>query len=171
MRCRPRIRRAAVLAAAALVAGRGPSGSGRPGTPGASGGSGAPAGTTPRTAHDPGLGTIVTDSAGFTLYRFDQDGNPPESYCNGNCATLRAPEQAHGNVTAEGVDGRLFGTVTRSDGTEQATVNGSPAYRFSKDPGPGAPAPMPGARATERRAEPMAAHRPRPPPPMTTDGG
>ncbi|MFI9360932.1 hypothetical protein ACIG5E_07700 [Kitasatospora sp. NPDC053057] len=139
MRSTPRTRRAAVLAAtdiaaAALVAGCGSSGAGKSSTPSMSGSPAAPAGTTLRTAHDPELGTVATDSAGFTLYRFDQDEtNPPESYCNGNCATVWPPEQAHGNVTAKGVDSKPVGTVTRSDDTEQVTVNGSPVYRFSMD--------------------------------------
>ncbi|MFJ9776213.1 hypothetical protein ACIRVF_34115 [Kitasatospora sp. NPDC101157] len=143
MRSRPRTRRAAGTAAtgsaaAAPVADCGSSGSGRSCTPSASGGSGSPAGATPQVTHDPRLGTIVTDSAGLTLHRFDQDGtNPPESYCNGNRATLRPPEQAHGTVTAKGVDSTLLGTVTRSDGTEQVTVNGSPFHRFPKDTEPG----------------------------------
>ncbi|MEU6970700.1 hypothetical protein AB0A71_23740 [Kitasatospora aureofaciens] len=144
MRSTPRTRRAAVLsatgtAAAARVAGCGSSGSGRSGATGTSGGTGAPAGVTLRTAYGPGLGTIVTDSAGFTLYRFDQDGTgPPESYCNGNCATLRPPEQAHGNVTAKGADGKPFGTLTRSGGVERGTTNGSPG---AADPTPTSSAP------------------------------
>ncbi|WBP89711.1 hypothetical protein [Kitasatospora cathayae] len=141
MRSTRRTRRAALLAvaAAALVAGCGSSGSGKSGSaPSTSGTPGGPAGATLRTVHDPELGTIVTDSAGFTLYRFDQDGtNPPESYCNGNCATIWPPEQANGNVTAKGVDSTLVGTVARSDGTKQVAINGSPVYRFSMDTKPG----------------------------------
>ncbi|MGL5912084.1 MAG: hypothetical protein ACRCZP_18920 [Phycicoccus sp.] len=30
-----------------------------------------------------------------------------------------------------------MGTITRADGTTQLTVNGSPAYRFTKDRVPG----------------------------------
>ncbi|MFI9324083.1 hypothetical protein ACIGXI_30490 [Kitasatospora aureofaciens] len=166
MRSTPRTRRAAVLvatgtAAAARVAGCGSSG-GRSGAPGTSGGTGAPAGVTLRTAHGPGLGTIVTDSAGFTLYRFDQDGtSPPESYCNGNCAALRPPEQAHGNVA--GTDSKPLGTVTRSDGVERVTLNGSPR--------PADPTPTSRAPGYRPAGWPMAADRPRArPPPPTTDG-
>ncbi|MFF9639862.1 hypothetical protein [Kitasatospora aureofaciens] len=171
MRSTPGTRRAAVLAvtgiaAAARVAGCGSSGSGTSGAPGTSGGTGAPAGVTLRTAHGPGLGTIVTDSAGSTLYRFDQDEtSPPESYCNGNCATLRPPEQAHGNVTVKGTDSKLLGTVTRPGGVERVTLNGSP--------GPADPTPTSNAPGYRRTGWPMAADRPRarpPPPPTTTDG-
>ncbi|MFI2611368.1 hypothetical protein [Kitasatospora sp. NPDC018619] len=142
MRSTPRTRRSLALtasgiAAAALIAGCGSSG-------GSSGGSSSPAGSpgasavTMRTAQDPKLGTIVTDSAGFTLYRFDQDRNsPPESTCNGSCAVVWPPEHADGNVTVKGIDSKLVGTVTRADGTRQVTLNGWPAYRYSPDAKPG----------------------------------
>ncbi|MGW1173851.1 hypothetical protein ACWD4P_09005 [Kitasatospora sp. NPDC002543] len=122
------------VAAAALIAGCGASG----GSSHPSSGPSAPAGVTMQTAQDPKLGTIVTDSAGFTLYRFDQDRNsPPESYCNGGCATVWPPEHADGNVTVKGIDSKLVGTVTRDDGTKQVTLNGWPAYRYSPDAKPG----------------------------------
>ncbi|MFD5464468.1 hypothetical protein ACFWIQ_16825 [Kitasatospora sp. NPDC127059] len=139
----PRTRRAAVLAAsglaaAALIAGCGSSGSGTSSTPGPPSGSGSPAAATLQTAHDPKLGTIVTDSAGFTLYRFDQDqNNPSDSYCNGSCASLWPPEHAGGDVTVKGIDSKLVGSFTRDDGTKQVTVNGWPVYRYSPDSKPG----------------------------------
>ncbi|MFE6050997.1 hypothetical protein ACFQ6N_09590 [Kitasatospora sp. NPDC056446] len=151
----PRTRRAAVMAAAGiaavtLIAGCGSSGGGKSGapsmstTPGSSsstsspGSASAPASATLQTANDPKLGTIVTDSAGFTLYRFDQDeSNPSESYCNGSCSTIWPPEHAAGNVTVKGIDSKLVGTVTRSDGTKQVTLNGWPVYRYSPDAKPG----------------------------------
>ncbi|HJD83277.1 hypothetical protein [Kitasatospora aureofaciens] len=111
----------------------------------------------------PGLGAIVTDSAGFTLYRFDQDGtSPPESYCNGNRATLRPPEQAHGNVTAKGTDSKPLGTGTRSGGVERGTLNGSP--------GPADPTPTSSTPGYRPAGCPMAADRARARPPPTTDG-
>ncbi|MFG3229526.1 hypothetical protein ACGF07_32735 [Kitasatospora sp. NPDC048194] len=139
----PRTRRAAVLAAsgaavAALVAGCGSSGSGTSSAPSTSAATGAPAAATLKTADDPKLGPIVTDSAGFTLYRFDQDeSSPSESYCNGACATVWPPEHANGNVTVKGIDSKLVGTVTRSDGSKQLTLNGWPVYRYSPDTKPG----------------------------------
>ncbi|MFH8382427.1 hypothetical protein ACH4E7_15990 [Kitasatospora sp. NPDC018058] len=115
MRSTPRTRRAAVPAASgiavvALVTDCGPSGytSSTPGTPSSPS---APAAATLQTATDPELGTIVTDSAGFTRDHFDQDkSNPSEPPCNGSCATVRPPEHADGDVT-------------RSDGTEQVTLD------------------------------------------------
>lgn len=145
MRSTPRTRRAAVLAAggaavAALVAGCGSSGSGSYGsgsssTPAAPS---TPAGATLQTATDPKLGTIVTDSAGFTLYRFDHDSNNPSmSSCTGGCATLWPPERDDGHVTVKGIDSKLVGSVTRADGSKQVTLNGWPAYRYSPDSKPG----------------------------------
>ncbi|MER7770741.1 hypothetical protein [Kitasatospora sp. NPDC096140] len=143
MSSKPRTRRAAVLAAsgiavAALIAGCGSSGGSKSAAPSTSGSQSAPASATLQTATDPKLGTIVTDSAGFTLYRFDQDeNNPPESYCNGSCAVIWPPEHVNGDVTVKGIDSKLVGTVTRSDGTKQVTVNGWPVYRYSPDTKPG----------------------------------
>ncbi|MFF1904899.1 hypothetical protein [Kitasatospora sp. NPDC058218] len=155
MHSKSRTNRIAVLAAsgiavAALVAGCGSSGSGGSGssTPAGSGAtSTAPAtpsspGTqdtaTLKTATDPKLGTIVTDSAGFTLYRFDADtAQPPMSNCNGNCASIWPPVPANGSVTVKGIDSKLVGTVTRADGSKQITLNGWPAYRYAPDKQPG----------------------------------
>ncbi|MET8542061.1 hypothetical protein ABZW03_15590 [Kitasatospora sp. NPDC004799] len=144
MRSTLRTRRTVALAAsglavAALIAGCGSSGGSYGGSSGGSGGPSAPAaGVTLRTAQDPKLGTIVTDAAGFTLYRFDQDRNsPPESSCNGSCAVVWPPEHADGGVTVKGIDGKLVGTVTRADGTAQVTLNGWPAYRYAPDTKPG----------------------------------
>ncbi|MFJ6616843.1 hypothetical protein ACIQOW_04565 [Kitasatospora sp. NPDC091335] len=139
MRSTPRTRRTVALtasgiAAAALIAGCGSSGGGSSHTASPS----TPASVTMQTAHDPTLGTIVTDSAGFTLYRFDQDRNsPPESSCNGSCAVVWPPEHADGNVAVKGIDSKLVGTVTRADGTKQVTLNGWPAYRYAPDAKPG----------------------------------
>ncbi|RGD58828.1 hypothetical protein DR950_14500 [Kitasatospora xanthocidica] len=127
------------IAVAALITGCGSSG-GSSGPSSSPSGPGTPAAVTLQTAQDPKLGTIVTDSAGFTLYRFDQDRNsPPESYCNGSCAVIWPPEHAdgNGNVTVKGIDSKLVGTVTRDDGTKQVTLNGWPAYRYSPDTKPG----------------------------------
>ncbi|MFI6843069.1 hypothetical protein [Kitasatospora sp. NPDC050467] len=144
------------IAAAALIAGCGSSGGGSstssgsgstatapamPSSPAGSSpsGSSAPAGAaTLQTATDPKLGTVVTDSAGFTLYRFDKDtANPPMSNCNGNCASTWPPAPANGAVTVKGIDSKLVGTVTRADGSKQITLNGWPAYRYAPDTKPG----------------------------------
>ncbi|MFD8934947.1 SCO0930 family lipoprotein [Streptomyces sp. NPDC059578] len=83
---------------------------------------------------DAKLGDLLTDSAGFTLYRFDKDtAKPSKSSCAGACATAWPPVPADGARAAAGIDASLLGTVTRADGTEQLTVAGWPVYRFAKD--------------------------------------
>lgn len=84
------------------------------------------------------LGKVVTDSEGFTLYRFDKDtASPPKSNCEGDCAKVW-PVVPAGNVTAAaGTDAALIGKVTRADGTQQLTIAGWPMYRYAKDTKPG----------------------------------
>ncbi len=91
------------------------------------------------TAQSAGLGTIVVDGKGFTLYRFDKDSaEPSASHCTGACATLWPPAPAASAGTAKGIDHKLLGTVTRTDGTKQLTLNGWPLYTYSPDGTPGA---------------------------------
>ncbi|MEV6170752.1 SCO0930 family lipoprotein [Streptomyces sp. NPDC051954] len=80
------------------------------------------------------VGNMVTDGAGKTLYRFDQDtAEPPKSNCDGDCATTWPPVPAGDATAGAGIDKALLGEVTRADGTKQLTVGGWPAYRFAKD--------------------------------------
>jgi predicted lipoprotein with Yx(FWY)xxD motif len=80
------------------------------------------------------LGKVLTDSAGFTLYRFEKDtAEPPKTNCVGDCETAWPPVPADGATAATGVDKALLGEVTRADGTKQLTIAGWPMYRFAKD--------------------------------------
>jgi predicted lipoprotein with Yx(FWY)xxD motif len=86
------------------------------------------------------LGVVVTDSKGWTLYRYDKDTSaPPASTCDGPCAAKWPPVIANdsGQVQVNGVDANLVDTVTRTDGSKQVTINGWPVYRFSGDTAPG----------------------------------
>ena len=57
------------------------------------------------------------------------------SNCNGTCAQIWPPVK--GPATAgSGVTGTL-GTITRSDGSMQATWNGHPLYTYAADTAPG----------------------------------
>jgi predicted lipoprotein with Yx(FWY)xxD motif len=81
-----------------------------------------------------GIGNVVTDSRGFTLYRFDEDtANPPASNCNDACATAWPPVPADDVTAADGVKAADLGSVTRADGTTQLTLGGWPVYRYAKD--------------------------------------
>ncbi|WP_030769314.1 MULTISPECIES: SCO0930 family lipoprotein [unclassified Streptomyces] len=92
-----------------------------------------PAGQLAMASNDK-VGPVLTDSAGFTLYRFDKDtAKPPKSNCDGDCEKTW-PVVAAGDVTAAaGMDPAVLGEVVRTDGSKQLTVGGWPAYRYSKD--------------------------------------
>ncbi|MFD8979293.1 SCO0930 family lipoprotein [Streptomyces sp. NPDC059564] len=80
------------------------------------------------------LGSVLTDGAGFTLYRFDKDtAKPPTSNCDGDCAKTWPVVPAGDATAAAGMDPALLGEVVRKDGSKQLTVAGWPAYRFAKD--------------------------------------
>ena len=77
---------------------------------------------------------VLTNSKGLTLYSFGPDTSTKLN-CNGQCATYWPPVM--GPVTAgPGVTGTL-GTITRADGTVQATYDGHPLYTYVGDTAPG----------------------------------
>jgi predicted lipoprotein with Yx(FWY)xxD motif len=123
---------AAAAAAAALVA---CSSSGST-SAASSGGTGtSPAAATASTLKTATIGgaTVLTNSAGFTLYSFAPD-TTTTSKCYGTCATNWPP--VTGPATAPGVTG-TFGTITRTGGSVQATFDGHPLYAFAGDTAPG----------------------------------
>ena len=83
------------------------------------------------------LGAILTDASGRTLYKFAND-QPNVSNCAIACAQLWPPLTISGGTptAGQGVTGAL-GTIQRSDGTTQVTLDGTPLYRFSNDTAPG----------------------------------
>ncbi|MFE4644925.1 SCO0930 family lipoprotein [Streptomyces sp. NPDC056730] len=84
------------------------------------------------------LGEVLTDSEGFTLYRFDKDtASPPKSNCEGDCVKAWPVVAAGDAKAAAGTDATLLGEITRADGTKQLTVDGWPMYRYAKDTSPG----------------------------------
>ncbi|NLU73660.1 hypothetical protein HCC61_13390 [Streptomyces sp. HNM0575] len=86
------------------------------------------------------LGDVVTDSKGWTLYRYDEDtASPSQSNCNGDCEKMWTPVPAKGAKagTGSGIAKEDIGKVKRSDGSWQLTVGGWPAYRFTEDKKPG----------------------------------
>ncbi|RKN29672.1 hypothetical protein [Micromonospora musae] len=82
------------------------------------------------------LDPVVVNGSGLTLYRFDKDSNnPPASNCEGECAQTWPPVTVApgGKIFIAGIKKSAVGTVRRSDGTRQVTINGWPVYRFAKD--------------------------------------
>ncbi|MEV0011790.1 SCO0930 family lipoprotein [Streptomyces sp. NPDC047973] len=84
------------------------------------------------------LGKVLTDSEGFTLYRFDKDSaEPPKSNCDGDCAKAWPPVPAEDATAAAGTGAEVIGRVSRADGSQQLTVGGWPVYRYAEDSSPG----------------------------------
>jgi predicted lipoprotein with Yx(FWY)xxD motif len=92
-----------------------------------------------RAQNLPGLGTVVVDTEGYVLYRFDKDSpRPPKSNCGEDCWTKWPPVINTGDLRLEGIDQSLVGTVQRTENARrQVTIGGWPVYRYSGDAAPG----------------------------------
>jgi predicted lipoprotein with Yx(FWY)xxD motif len=118
---------AGLAAAALMIAACGSSASSAPAGTTGSGGSALKTTTIGGVA-------VLTNARGFTLYWFVPDTSTT-SNCNGSCATFWPPVK--GPATAgTGVTGTL-GTITRADGSTQATYDGHPLYTYKGDTAPG----------------------------------
>ncbi|RPE44203.1 secreted repeat protein with Y-X4-D motif [Streptomyces sp. Ag109_O5-1] len=78
-----------------------------------------------------GMGAVVTDAKGFTLYRYDKD-QVNMSMCTGDCAQTWMPVMADGTPQGMGVQAKI-GVLTRDDGMKQVTLAGWPLYRYMGD--------------------------------------
>jgi predicted lipoprotein with Yx(FWY)xxD motif len=132
----------AMTVAACASSSSGTAGSGTASTPASSasapaaaaGSSSAASGSTMVKTTTIGGQSVLTNAAGLTLYWFVPDSST-KSVCNGSCATYWPPVK--GPVTAgSGVSGTL-GTITRADGSTQATYDGHPLYTYVADNTPG----------------------------------
>ena len=85
-----------------------------------------------------GLGEILVDAEGLTLYMFDRDTQGEDSStCSGDCADAWPPLTTDGSVTGgENVTADV-GTFERLDGEVQVMANGWPLYYFAADESPG----------------------------------
>jgi len=77
---------------------------------------------------------LLTDAKGLTLYWFAPD-TTTKSACYGSCAAYWPPVTGAPSA-GPGVTGTL-GTITRTDGTTQATYDGHPLYTYVGDGSPG----------------------------------
>src|SRR4051794_33834957 len=99
---------------------------------GCGGAGGAAADATVRVART-GVGSVLVDSTGHTLYLFKKDAGTASS-CAGPCAGEWPPLRAEGTPTAgAGAKAALVATTNRSDGPAQVTYNGHPVYRYKGD--------------------------------------
>ena len=85
-----------------------------------------------------GLGQVLVDSEGHTLYAFSGD-SPQAATCEGACEKawpplLVAEGEPH---PSNGTSAARLGTIERADGSRQVTYAGHPLYRFDGDKSPG----------------------------------
>jgi predicted lipoprotein with Yx(FWY)xxD motif len=80
-----------------------------------------------------GIGQILVNSQGRTLYLFKADQGT-KSACTGTCAGAWPPLLVNGGPTlGKGISASLVGTAMRPEGTTQLTYNGHPLYLFAQD--------------------------------------
>ena len=80
-----------------------------------------------------GLGRIIVDGRGHSLYLFEKDMHG-RSACSGLCASYWPPLLTSGKAIAiKGAKPSLLGSIGRAGGSRQATYAGHPLYLFSGD--------------------------------------
>jgi predicted lipoprotein with Yx(FWY)xxD motif len=122
----------ALLLAVLAVAGCGSNAVGSSTPPGTANGESATVGVATG-----GLGSILVDSQGRTLYLFKKDSGLT-SACTGACANFWPPLRANGKPTVgSGASASMLATTTRPEGGTQIAYNGHPLYLYSGDQKPG----------------------------------
>jgi len=88
-----------------------------------------------------GLGTVLIDGRGITLYMYATDVRGRPSRCYDLCAVqwppVVLPPEVRAPVAGPGAVPALVGTAPRTDGTTQVTYNGWPLYLWPPDRAPG----------------------------------
>jgi predicted lipoprotein with Yx(FWY)xxD motif len=93
----------------------------------------SPSSTVVTTRSDTGLGQILVDAQGRTLYLFAKDTGPA-STCQGSCASYWPPVPASGAPhAAGGAAAASLGVIARSGGSRQLSYAGHPLYYFVGD--------------------------------------
>jgi predicted lipoprotein with Yx(FWY)xxD motif len=114
---------------------------GSAGTPAAGGAKTRPPGASHSVAVSarklPGVGTVLVNRSGKTLYSPQQEAHG-KILCTGSCLSFWFPVSAGAGAlrAPSGVTGAL-GTIRRPDGRTQLTYNGKPLYTFRLDLAPG----------------------------------
>ena len=85
----------------------------------------------------PGIGRVLVDMDGSTLYVSDEE-RAGTVRCTGACASVWPPLTVPRGSTLTPGEGLLgpLATVNRSDGRTQVTYDGRPLYLFALDTGP-----------------------------------
>jgi predicted lipoprotein with Yx(FWY)xxD motif len=107
-----------------------------PGSGGSSGSSGASGSVTVSSKSVTGVGDVLVDTQGMTLYYLKTE-TPGKIMCTGSCATawppLLLPAGAASATAGSGVDASKLGTIARPEGGTQVTFDGKPLYLFASD--------------------------------------
>jgi predicted lipoprotein with Yx(FWY)xxD motif len=82
-----------------------------------------------------GLGDILVDAEGRTLYAFTKDKGD-QSACSGQCAD-NWPALIGTATAGTGVQASLLSTAMQANGDSQVTYSGRPLYYFAGDAKPG----------------------------------
>jgi predicted lipoprotein with Yx(FWY)xxD motif len=132
------------LGTAATVAACGSSSSSTAaGSPGSSTPAGAPSAVSAAISAKsvPGLGTVLVDGQGQTLYMLTSEKGGKITCTEANGCTQAWPETLLANgataTAGRGVQSSLLGTVKDASGKLEVTYNHWPLYTFSGDSGPG----------------------------------
>jgi predicted lipoprotein with Yx(FWY)xxD motif len=131
----------AAVAAAGLIAACGSAGTGGgsgAGGTGAAQGTAASRGTVISARKLPGVGTVLVDRSGRTLYSPQQEASG-KIECTGSCLSFWFPVRATAGTplrATSGVTG-VLGMVHRPGGMTQLTYDGRPLYTFRLDQAPG----------------------------------
>jgi predicted lipoprotein with Yx(FWY)xxD motif len=83
------------------------------------------------TLTESGLGEILVDGDGMTLYLFTVD-EPGVSNCDEDCLEVWPPMEGEPEA-GSGVDAELLGSIEHDDGTIQATYGDWPLYYYAGD--------------------------------------
>jgi predicted lipoprotein with Yx(FWY)xxD motif len=88
-----------------------------------------------------GLGKVLVDGQGITVYMFASDHQGSPSRCYGICAiqwpAVTLPSGVAAPMAGPGIRAGLLATAPRTDGTTQITYNGWPLYIWPPDKSPG----------------------------------
>ena len=107
---------------------------GTPSSPAATGSTGRSSDAV-ATAEASGVGTVVVNGDGFTLYYLKTDAHS-EVTCTGDCAQTWPPDLVTAVPDAAGLSGQL-GTIANPAGGMQLTYEGWPLYTYTGDSAPG----------------------------------
>ena len=94
-----------------------------------------PAGEPTVLVAETGLGEVLVNAEGMTLYLFMPD-SMETSACTDDCVSAWPPLMAEA-VAGDGVDQALLTTAPRTDGDDQVAYNGHRLYTYAGDSAPG----------------------------------